>query len=145
MIITFDIIFSNWIFIWFLLFYFNLIKYNPFFIFILVFSICNLYLIYAYYYKILNNYNISKIFVLSFLFKFIPIIILILTKNNKFTVNDVLFSIVFFILYLIYLHINNTNMIYIYNKLFEGFVSDDDNCKGQGSKLYDYIYKEYFL
>ena len=144
MIITFDIIFSNWIFIWFLLYWSGLIKYNPFFIFIMVFIICNLYLIYAYYYKKLNNYNIYKLLVLNFLFKFIPIMILILTKNNKFNINDILFSIVFFILYQIYLHINNTNMIDIYSILLEGFLSDNDIYKGQGSKLYDYIYKEYF-
>jgi len=140
--ITFDILFSNWVFIWFLLFCFGLIKYNPFFIFILLFIMCNSWILYAYYTNKLNNYNLNKILILNFLFKIMPILILILTKNYKINNDDIIFTIVLVLIYLVYLHINNLNVIDVYRIVLEGIISGNEHSKGCVGNLYDAIYKK---
>lgn len=137
--LTLDIIFSNWIFLWFLLFCFGLIKYNPLFIFVIIFIICNSIIIYIYYTNKLDNYNLLKLIILNFLFKFIPIIILISINYNIYN-NDLLFTIFLILIYLVYIQINNLNVIDIYYTLLKGAYTNDENLKGFMSKLYDYLY-----
>lgn len=140
--ITFDILFSNWIFIWFLLFCIGLIKYNPFFVFVIVFCICNSWIFYAYYTNKLNNYNLYKILILNFLFKIMPIVILILTKNNNIRNKDLIFTIILVLIYLVYLHIKNLDVVDVYNIVLEGIINDNEQTKGYINKLYDDLYKK---
>lgn len=139
--INIDLILSYWIFIWFLLFCFGLVKYNPFFLLCigLLFSFIEIYYLIS---KKISEYNIIKFTIINIIIKSIPIIILILMKKNKCNTNDILFSISFVSIYLLYLHFNNTNIIEIYNRILNGLLNENnsDYYKTNISKLYDKIY-----
>ena len=139
--INIDLILSYWIFLWFLLFCFGLIKYNPFFILCigLLFSFIEIY--YLIYNKA-SKYNIIKFTIINIIIKSIPIIILILMNKNNCNINDIVFTIIFVSIYLLYLHFNNTNIIIIYNRILNGLLYNNDNdyYKTISSKLYDKIY-----
>lgn len=132
--ITIDILFSYWVFTWFLLFYFGLIKYNPFFIFVLIFIVCTSWIFYAYITNKINNYNFFKSLTLTILFKLIPIIILIITKNYYIDSDDIIITIILIIIYLIYLKIKNIDVIDLYTNIFEKNLD-----KHIISLLYDYL------
>ena len=132
--ITIDILFSYWVFTWFLLFYFGLIKYNPFFIFVLIFIVCISWIFYAYITNKINNYNFFKSLTLTILFKLIPIIILIITKNYYIDSDDIIITIILIIIYLIYLKIKNIDVIDLYTNIFEKNLD-----KHIISLLYDYL------
>jgi len=137
--INIDLILSYWIFLWFLLFCFGLIKYNPFLLLCLglLFSFYEIYYLIS---KKASKYNIIKFTFINIILKSIPVIILFLMNKNKCNMNDLLFSIVFVSIYLLYLHFNNTNIIEIYNRILYGLIYDNNNndyYKTISSKLYD--------
>lgn len=144
--INIDLILSYWIFLWFLLFCFGLIKFNPFLILCIGFLFSFIEIYYLIYNKA-SKYNIIKFSIINIIIKSIPIIILILMNKNNYNINDIIFTIIFIVIYLLYLHINNTNVIIIYNRILDGLLysKNSDYYKTIMSKLYDYIYKELFL
>ena len=98
-----DILFSSWIFSWYLLFIFNYTKYSP--KLVLIFGIIhNIFLlIFMIIYK--NNIiNIINFFIINTLIKVIPLWTL---RNNK--RYDVIASIIIFSIYLFWLYLNNIN------------------------------------
>lgn len=113
MFISPDYIFSDWIFIWWILFYFKFTKYNP--KFILIVSLIQNCFMFLY----LFTQNTQKIVIISFfiidlIIKIIPIISIINTKINK---DDIYFTILLYLVYNLYLYIKNTNVIEITNKI----------------------------
>jgi len=113
MFISPDYIFSDWIFIWWILFYFKFTKYNP--KFILIVSLIQNCFMFLYLFK----QNTKKIVIISFfiidlIIKIIPIILIINTKINK---DDIYFTILLYSAYNLYLYIKNTNVIEITNKI----------------------------
>lgn len=113
MFISPDYIFSDWIFIWWILFYFKFTKYNP--KFILIVSLIQNCFMFLYLFK----QNTKKIVIISFfiidlIIKIIPIISIINTKINK---DDIYFTILLYLVYNLYLYIKNTNVIEITNKI----------------------------
>lgn len=113
MFISPDYIFSDWIFIWWILFYFKFTKYNP--KFILIVSLIQNCFMFLYLFK----QNTKKIVIISFfiidlIIKIIPIILIINTKINK---DDIYFTILLYLVYNLYLYIKNTNVIEITNKI----------------------------
>jgi hypothetical protein len=111
--------FSNWIFIWFILYYFSIIKYNPIgwlIIAILVSIIQLLLLLYV------NSCKKSIIIVsLIIIFKMIMIILCKKTINME----DIKFSIILFSIYNLLLGLINKNIIILYLNLSRDLI----NCK----------------
>lgn len=102
-----DYIFSYWIFAWFLLYYFKIIKnYNPFFAIILGLIFNTLQLLGYLYYK---NYKKSLLFIIANIF--LKIIPFYLIKNKTINQKDISFTIFLFILFIIYSRYNNKNQI----------------------------------
>ena len=131
-----DLLFSNWIFIWFILYICNLIPYSPKLIILFGFII----IIGIIYYLYINNastYNLLKFTLLNLFMKAIPIIIL---YNIPITWDDLYFSISIFIIYLIWLDINDTDFFMIYKKLINNYINDRTNTFV--SNLYDNIYNK---
>jgi hypothetical protein len=129
-----DLLFSNWIFIWFILYLSNIIPYNPKLIILLGFVI----IIGILYYLYINNaptYNLFKFALLNLFMKAIPIVIL---YNISIKFEDFYFSIGIFIIYLIWLDINDTNFFTIYKKLINNYINGSTNTTI--SNLYDNIY-----
>ena len=132
-------IFSNWIFVWFILFELNIIKYNPFIVILLgtiLVLLSNVYLIYIQ----TSLYNIIKLFIINFIFKFIPLFIMIYYKQNTISYHDILFTIILCNMYLIVLYMLNTNVYAIYFRLSDNLMFDKHNGSFL-SKIYDKIYE----
>jgi hypothetical protein len=112
-----DFVFSYWIFFWFILYKFKIIKYSPKFSLVVAF-IENLILL-----GLMMNRNVSTSTILKFLFinTIIKIMPLYSLKNDTIHKEDICFTIMLFAIYITWLHINNTNIIEnvttIYNSL----------------------------
>lgn len=111
----FDYLFSYWIFVWYLLYFFHITNYNPKFVFICG-IIENLILLCSMiYYK--TNINVIVFFIFGmFLIKIIP---LYLIWNTIIKLRDILFTLILFFIYIIWLYINNKSLYYIYNNTKE--------------------------
>lgn len=100
-----DLIFSYWIFIWFILYMLDIVQYNPKFAlsFALIFNIFQIGLMI--YYK--NKWLLIVIFsFVTFLIKGIPAWIL---RNNAYDMKQVLYICILFFMYIIWLIVNGTN------------------------------------
>jgi hypothetical protein len=131
-----DLLFSNWIFIWFLLYLSNIIPYSPKLIILIGFVIIIGILYYLYINKA-SKYNLFKFALLNLFMKAIPLIIL---YNVIITWDDLYFSICIFTIYLIWLDINDTNFFMIYKKLINNYINNHTNTFV--SNLYDNIYNK---
>ena len=84
-------IFSYWIFIWFILYYIGLIKYNPLFLLIIGYIFTLFELIFMIINKI-SKYNLIKFIIINIIIKFIPIL-LIIKFPLRFDLKDIYISI----------------------------------------------------
>jgi len=129
-------IFSYWIFVWFLLYYFKLTKYNPLIILIIGYIITLgewLYLIFMG----ANNYNIIKFIIINVIIKIIPILLI---YNSKTTYKDLIIGLYIFLAYLLTMAIMKIDPYKIYKKILNTYIYDDNKYKSIISKMYDYIY-----
>ena len=104
-----DFIFSYWIFAWYLLYEFKYINYSP--KLALIFGLISI--IFDLLLMIIYNNNIINILLFCFIQLFIKIIPLWRLRNNK--IYDLKSLSIIFIIYMVWLYINNTNF-YIINK-----------------------------
>ena len=110
---NFDKKISYWIFVWFLIYYFNFTSYNPFLLLVLgfIFNICNM--IYMYFKKMydkLIGYTIVNV-----LIKLIPILLLIYDNRSYIDVKSLNFSVIFVVIYLLYMRLTNISLIKAYS------------------------------
>ena len=108
--ITFDQLFSTWVFIWFLFYYFKLIPYSPKFwlFFITVYATASI--LYMVHLNLLPTY-ILMITVLAIISKILPIYVI---KNDKMIIKDILFGFLVGIIYLVWLYYTNEDVFTIY-------------------------------
>ena len=121
MTIRIDFVFSYWIFAWFLLYYFKITSYNPFFALIIA-SIENICLLFLMIYYKVNISHIIQFIIINFFIKMLPLIYL---WKSKIILRDIIATFIFFLFYLLWLKINNQKDIFqaqkdIYNSLIHG-------------------------
>lgn len=133
-------IFSYWIFIWFILYYFRLITYNPLFILIVGYIITLGQLIYMTF-RGISYYNFIKYFIINIVIKLIPIL-LIIKIPIKFNIIDIYFSIYLILLYIFIMSIINKNPYNYYKMMINTYLRDDNKYKSIFSKIYDFIYSK---
>ena len=109
-----DIFFTSWIIIWFILYYINLFPYNPKIVVISALIVCIIIL-----FTMIYN-NVNKLYICSFisillLTKLLPYYFLKDTICNEI---DIYFSIIIFMIYLIYLKILFGNVSDVLNKTY---------------------------
>ena len=109
----FDYLFSYWIFIWYLLYFFRITNYNPKFVLICA-IIENLILLF---YMIYYNTNLSIILFFIFGMFLIKIIPTYTIWNTIIKIKDILFTFILFFIYIIWLYINNKSLYYVYQDL----------------------------
>jgi len=132
-------IISFWFIIWFILYYFDIIKYNPL-IFIIITYIINLFeTIYLYTMTSINKYNWNKFIIINVIIKFIPIILLINKSGFLINIYDILFGIYLINFYLILLIFFNRNPFETYEKIIDGYINNTE-FKTSVSKSYDYLF-----
>lgn len=109
----FDKKISYWIFIWFIIYYFNFTSYNPFLLLVLgfIYNLCNIF-----YMHMKKMYD--KLFVYSIVnicIKFIPILLLIYDNRSYIDVKSLNFSVIFVVIYLLYMRLTNTSITKAYS------------------------------
>ena len=132
-------IFSYWIFIWFILYYLGLTKYNP----LLILIVAYIFTLFELIYLIKNNiskYNFIKFFIINIIIKLIPIL-LIIKFPLRFNINDIYISIYLILIYFIIMIILNKNPYDYYKMLINTYINDNNQYKTFISKFYDFIYK----
>lgn len=125
---------SIWIFIYTIAYLLKLAPYNPVILIsiALIFFIASLFIIV----KNLNKRSLLIYYlIINFIGKVIPLFIII---NDKITNNDIIFTVYFILIYVIYMLIMKEDIICVYNEYIE-FIIDKDN--GGESQLYN-IYKQ---
>jgi len=136
-------VFSFWIFIWFVFYYFNLIPFNPlfflllssFFIIITAISILST--------KQISNYNKFKYAFINISMKLIPILLIIKFPLVIYTY-DIYFGIFLFIIYIIIMKLMHINIMQTYKELYLSNLNDDyKHHRGVLSRYYDHIYDSY--
>ena len=143
-IIRSDFIFSYWIFAWFLLYYFNIIKYSPKFVIILgLIENCFLLLFLIIYKSTL--YKITKFIIINTIIKVIP---LYLVWNDKIIKRDIYATIILFLIYLLWIYLNGgIEYFYIsYKKLMKNYmtspkISDENKEATLPSYIYEIIFR----
>jgi hypothetical protein len=124
-----DYVFSYWIFLWFVLYYYKIVKYSPLFL-LLIALVENVFIfIYLIFIFIIENsyYNFLKLFafiIINFFIKILPLYYIIKIENNVKTIedfinkvlksiklNDIIISFYLFLIYVIWLFINKIIII----------------------------------
>jgi hypothetical protein len=117
--IRIDLIFSNWILLWFILYIFKFTTYSPKFILLV---------------GILENIIMEIILIIHKKFKTFILFLIIITltkiipfyyiRNSLLRKKDVYFTVALFIVYLIWLHMNNRNFINIIIHIYDSLIHD---------------------
>jgi hypothetical protein len=108
----FDYVFSYWIFCWFIFYFYKLTSFSPLFA-LIIGIIENSFL---YYIRISKHDLIYRIefLIVNFFLKILPLYyIIVIQSNTKIKINDILATIILFIIYLLWIIINK--QIYIKN------------------------------
>ena len=129
-IITPDKFFSIWIFIYTIAYIFKITPYNPIILicFALTFFIITLLIVI---YKLNEKSLLIYYLIVNIIGKLIPLFIIF---NDKITNNDIIFTVYFILLYVIYMQIIKEDIICMYNDYIE-FIIDKD--KGRESSFYN--------
>lgn len=108
--ITFHQLFSTWVFIWFVLYYFKLVPYSPKFwlFFITVYATASIF--YMIHLKLIPSYIFIGV-LLAIISKILPIY---LVKNDKMIIKDILFGFLLGIIYLLWIYYTNEDVFTIY-------------------------------
>ncbi len=129
-IIRADKFFSIWIFIYTIAYIFKITPYNP----IILISIALTFFVFSLFiiiYYLNENSLLFYYIMINTIAKIIPLFIII---NNKITNDDIIFSIYFILLYVIYMQIIKEDIICVYRDYIE-FIIDKD--KGRESSFYN--------
>jgi len=115
-----DFIFSNWMFVWFILYWFKFTQYNPKAVFILGVFENFITVILAIYYKTQAIYIIYFLGLIVFLKAFL----LYLIWNTRFLMKDYIATILVTLVYLTWLQLNNTNIVNLYRKVITSVINE---------------------
>lgn len=101
-----DLVFSYWIFVWFILYKLNVIPYNPKFV-LIVGLFDNLIILILMFLFTLKIETIVLFIIINTAIKIIPLYYL---KNETIKLKDIYFTILLFIFFIIWLHINKQSL-----------------------------------
>jgi len=129
-IIRADKFFSIWIFIYTIAYIFKITPYNP----IILISIALTFFVFSLFiiiYYLNENSLLFYYIMINTIAKIIPLFIII---NNKITNNDIIFTVYFILLYVIYMQIIKEDIICVYRDYIELIIDKD---KGRESSFYN--------
>ena len=116
-----DLLFSYWLLIWYALYVFRYIDYNPTLLLLIIQAIMIIFLYVKFFYY--NKRTSVYLFVRLFVMKFLPLYLLWFANDIRIIMKDLYFTLGLFLLYLMYLYINKTNIIEVYSKLSKYFTN----------------------
>jgi hypothetical protein len=135
-----DYVFSYWIFLWFILYLLKFVPYNPKIIIIL--GIIEI--LFTLIYLIVKNASIkeiTKFFIINIIIKFIP---LLLIYKDPIERKDIYATVILVLIYLIWMYINDVNIIKVYQKLINSYLENNSSSRTYFSKLYDIVSDKLF-
>jgi hypothetical protein len=95
---AYDLLFSYWLFLWFVGYYFHIISYNPKLMFILAMIYISI-IIVLMIYKNLTGIKIFIFFILAIIFKLIPFYLI---RNDSIKIRDIFFGFLLFFVYFLW-------------------------------------------
>ena len=120
-----DFIFSYWIFVWYLLYISKIVTYNPkIFLFL---GVIEGMIVFCILLTKIPLSSVIKYFIVISVIKFIPYFTI---RNRVIHYNDIVFSLFLFVIYHIWLFVNEKNMIGIYQNLYNSFVHNKQDTPG---------------
>ena len=120
-----DFIFSYWIFVWYLLYISKIVIYNPkIFLFL---GVIEGMIVFCILLTKIPLSSVIKYFIVISVIKFIPYFTI---RNRVIHYNDIVFSLFLFVIYHIWLFVNEKNMIGIYQNLYNSFVHNKQDTPG---------------
>jgi hypothetical protein len=119
-----DLILSTWVFIWFILYGFKIIPYNPSLILILSFVAVFFEIFLLLYYGTHVDQLVKFIVINVVIIKLMPVLSLALSNNLSVTINDIYFTIFILFIYTMYLYANNIDAKSYYKVLIDAYVSN---------------------
>jgi hypothetical protein len=131
-------IFSYWVFVWFILYYIGLTKYNP----LLLLIVAYIFTLFEFIYLILkksSKYNLIKFMIINIIIKLIPIL-LIIKFPLRFDLKDIYISIYLIFFYIIIMSIMNKNPYEYYKLMLHTYIYNDEKYKTYFSILYDKLF-----
>ena len=135
-----NLIFSYWVFFWFLLYLINLIKIAPTLFIYLGLVLNALELVYFVVAKS-PPYNIIKFAIINIILKAIP---LWFVYGRPITLTEIKISILVFMLYMVWLQINHKSLIDIYKEIMKTYKGEKTGQKTTISSWYDTIFDAIF-
>ena len=121
--LRFDLVFSYWIYIWYIIYAFKLTKYNPKFALILgLIDNCIMLIL-----MLLYGTSRKTIFYFIIINTIIKIIPLYYLRNIPIKMSDIYFTIGLFILFVLWLHINKQNLIGNIKIIHDSLLYGNDN------------------
>ncbi len=122
MALRIDLVFSYWIFIWYILYAFKVTKYNPKLVIGLGIIENFIMFLFMFYYHTKSE-TIIKFLIINFFIKIMPFYMII---NDKIKISDIYASIVLFIIYTFWVYLNGETVIEYHNKIFESLIYNKD-------------------
>lgn len=120
MLIHLDLIFTYWVYVWYLAYMIKLTPYNPKLALIIGIAINILLAILV----LVNSGKISSIIPFLVVNTFLKGVPLYTIYNTKITRKDIYAMFGLFLIYMIWLHINNKSIIEIVQKIYESIIHD---------------------
>lgn len=117
-----DFVFSYWIFIWYIFYIIGIVKYNPKW----GLTIALIENIFALCLMIVYKNSIINIFLFCFINFFIKILPLWTLRKSKYDMNDIYSLIILFLIYLVWIKINNFDLLKNSNEWLEYIKKDND-------------------
>ena len=121
-----DLIFSYWIFAWYLLYITKITTYSPKFIIILG-IIENMILLF---FMIQNGSTIETIIKFIVINTFIKIVPYYTIRNDKIREKDILACVIIFIIYIIWLYINKETLLKKYDNIYKSLIQNKNDTPG---------------
>jgi hypothetical protein len=118
MALRIDLVFSYWIFFWYILYAFNVTKYSPKIVIGLGIIENFIMLLLMFYYKTKKD-TIIKFIIINFFIKIVPFYMIL---NDKIKITDIYATIFLFIIYSLWVYLNGETIIEYHNKIFESLI-----------------------
>jgi len=122
-----DCVFSYWIFIWYLLYLFKVVKgYNPKFAIIVGFLENLSIILLMFYYKTKPKF----VFLFIVMFLFMKVIPLYTVWNSKIKLKDVILTLVLFLIYLVWIYLNGKRLTELKKDTFDLIIHNKSTFPG---------------
>lgn len=121
--LRFDLVFSYWIYVWYLLYTFKITNYSPKF-FLIIGLIDNFFMLIM---MLLYGTSRKTIFYFIIINTIIKVIPLYYLKNEKIKMKDIYFSFVLFIIFVLWLYINKQSLIGNIKLVHDSLIYGKDN------------------